>query len=302
MDKAIDLENVCFRYSPKQQILSNISLSVPRGSIYVFLGPNGAGKSTTIRIVMGLLKATSGKVSVLGSNFIDNRCSILSKIGSLIDAPTFYDHLTAIDNLKIICIVRGINLNEIKPTLELVGLSASSRLKVCEFSLGMKQRLALAMALISRPELLILDEPSNGLDPNGIIEIRELLIKINKTTGTTIFVSSHILAEVEKLCSHICVINNGYSVFEGNLTELQQQFGAENKAWFKLNTTSSISQLNCNSIIEVDHSLSRVAIPYNSDKDISSFTRLLLDNKLEVYEVTKELKSLEDLYMKLVKQ
>lgn len=195
----IETEQLSFQYSKNEMIINNIDLKVPQSSIYGFLGPNGAGKTTTLKLLLGLLKQNTGSIKIFEQPFENNRIEILKKIGSLIEAPSFYSHLTAIENLRILQRVFQCSKSRIYEVLDIVGLSSVSKKKTINFSFGMKQRLGIAIALLHSPELLILDEPTNGLDPNGIIEIRELLIKLQKENNITILVSSHLLSEVEKI-------------------------------------------------------------------------------------------------------
>ncbi|MCE6991896.1 ABC transporter ATP-binding protein [Dyadobacter sp. CY323] len=201
-------------------VLNGLDLVVPESSIYGFLGPNGAGKTTTLRLILGLIKRQSGDIHLFGKPLDQDRVAILRQVGSLIDSPSFYGHLTAAENLTVFQKVYQCPKNRIYEVLELVGLSQTGNKKARRFSLGMKQRLGIAVAMLHNPALLILDEPTNGLDPNGMIEIRELLKKINREQGISILVSSHLLSEIEKLVTHIGIINHGRLVFQGTLGEL----------------------------------------------------------------------------------
>ena len=214
MENVIEINNLNFGFEPKKLILKNVSLSVPKGSIYGFLGANGAGKSTTMRLIMGLFNDDENAVKVFGENVSKIYPDGLQKIGSLIDYPAFYDHLTGYDNLKIVCVIRKLDVTRIDEVLEQVGLSQARNIKMKKYSLGMKQRLAIGLALISNPEILVLDEPVNGLDPNGMLEMRELLIKLNRENGVTILISSHLLQEIDKMVTHLGIISNGEIKFE----------------------------------------------------------------------------------------
>ncbi|RYF94725.1 MAG: ATP-binding cassette domain-containing protein, partial [Chitinophagaceae bacterium] len=199
----IETNNLDFSFGAGQKILQDLSLAVPQGSIYGFLGPNGAGKTTTIRLLLGLLKVQSGTIRLFGKDFGKNRLEVLRRIGSLIEQPSLYMHLTGKENLEVFRLSYQCNKKRIGEVLELVGLQKAAHKKAKAYSLGMKQRLAIAISLLHEPELLILDEPTNGLDPTGIIETRELIRKLNKESGKTIIVSSHMLAEVEKMATHV---------------------------------------------------------------------------------------------------
>ena len=221
----IQTEELNFQYSKHKKVLDSISIKVPKGSIYGFLGPNGAGKSTTMRLLTGIIPEQGNAIKLFNQTLQEQLPMVFSKIGSLVESPALYLHLSGIDNLKYIAKLRNISEEKIHETLELVDLSRDGKRKAKQYSLGMKQRLAIAMALLSEPELLLLDEPVNGLDPNGIIDIRKLLIRLNKEKGVTIFVSSHLLSEIEKMCTHVGIINKGKLRFEGTMQELSKAAG-----------------------------------------------------------------------------
>lgn len=220
---SIQTESLSFQYSKNLKVLDSISINVPKGSIYGFLGPNGAGKSTTMRLLTGIIPEQGNAIKLFGKPLQSQLPEVFTKIGSLVESPALYLHLSGIDNLKYTAKLRNISEEKIHEVLALVDLTKSGNRKVKQYSLGMKQRLAIAMALMSEPELLLLDEPVNGLDPNGIIDIRKLLVKINREKGVTIFVSSHLLSEIEKMCTHVAIINHGKLRFEGTMQELSKK-------------------------------------------------------------------------------
>ena len=222
----LETSNLVHRYSENDIVLDHVNLQVEEGSIYGFLGPNGAGKTTTLKLVLGLLTKQHGSISIFGKPFVKNRIEILKKTGSLIESPSLYGHLTAIENLSLLQKIYRCPTERIGTVLDLAGLSDTGRKKVNQFSLGMKQRLSLGIALLHQPSLLILDEPTNGLDPAGIIEMRNLLKKLNREEGITIVISSHLLSEIEKLVTHVGIINKGKLMFQDTLDRLivkQQQ-------------------------------------------------------------------------------
>ena len=209
-------------------------MHIQKGSIYGFLGPNGAGKSTTMKMLLGLTSPTGGGFTVDGGHFPDDRISILKKVGSFIESPSFYANLTGRENLDIIRRILGLPENAVDDALELVGLTEFGNRLAKKYSLGMKQRLGLAGALLGRPPILILDEPTNGLDPSGIHEIRNLIKSLPSLYDCTVLISSHMLSEIELMADDIGILNHGRLLFEGSLDELRQNavqagFAADHK-------------------------------------------------------------------------
>jgi ABC-type multidrug transport system ATPase subunit len=224
---AIETRELSHRFSRTEDVLRRINLQVHAGSIYGFLGPNGAGKTTTLRLVLGLLKHQRGSVHVFGRPIERDRVEILRRVGSSIETPSLYAHLDARENLKVWQTVFQCPAGRIDDALRHVRLADTGRKRAGQFSFGMKQRLSMAIALLHEPSLLILDEPTNGLDPHGILEIRDLLITLNREHGTTIVVSSHLLSEVERLVTHAGIISRGEMKFQGPLptgNRLEQMF------------------------------------------------------------------------------
>jgi len=204
-------------------VVDHLNLNVPQGSVYGFIGPNGAGKSTSMKMLLGLTHPTSGSVKLLNQTMNEeNRIALLRQTGSLIESPSGYLHLTAKENLSIIADLKGISHKDIDRVLEIVKLTADANRKVGQYSLGMKQRLGIAMALLGKPRLLILDEPTNGLDPAGIQEMRSLIASMPERTGATVLISSHLLSEMEQMVTQVGILNHGKMLFEGPLQELQK--------------------------------------------------------------------------------
>ncbi len=204
--------------------VKNLQMQVPEGCVYGFLGPNGAGKTTTLKLLLGLIKPNSGSISFYGQKMTEkNRLSILKTTGSLIESPSYYGHLTGAENLQIIAKLKGVCAKDITDVLRIVRLYEQKDKKVKLYSLGMKQRLGIAMALLGKPQLLILDEPTNGLDPAGIQEIRELIKGLPATHNMTVIVSSHLLSEVEQMADMVGIIHHGEMLFQGNMNELATQ-------------------------------------------------------------------------------
>ena len=220
MELVIETKGLTKKFG-KFTAVKDLNLKVPRKTIYGFLGPNGAGKSTTIRMLLDLIKPTGGEVYLFGKDISRYRMDILRKVGSLVEAPSYYGNLTAYENLEITRRILKIDKKEIDKALEIVNLSKWKNIKVKSFSLGMKQRLGIAQALIGPRELLILDEPTNGLDPAGVREIRDLIISLPRIMGVTILISSHILSEIEQIADYVGIIRNGNLLFQGTLDELK---------------------------------------------------------------------------------
>src|SRR5579862_2377388 len=216
----ISTEGLSFNFG-NQQVVKSLSLQVPEGSIYGFLGPNGAGKTTTIKMLLNLLQTDQGSIHIFGKELTSNRIEILSQIGSLIEQPAIYGHLSGKENLMNRALLLQVPEKRVDEMLKLVHLENAATKKAGKYSLGMKQRLGIALALLSDPQLLILDEPTNGLDPNGIIEVRELLIRLVTQHKKTVFISSHLLAEVERMATHVGIIHRGELLFQGSINDLQ---------------------------------------------------------------------------------
>ena len=207
--------------------VSGINLHIPKGTVYGFLGPNGAGKSTTMKMFLGLTRPTSGSFTIDGKRYPENRIKILKEIGSFIESPAFYGNLTGQENLDIIRRILGLPRSAVTEALELVGLTQYRHRLARKYSLGMKQRLGLAGALIGRPPILILDEPTNGLDPVGIHEIRTLIRSLPQRFRCTVLVSSHLLPEIELMADNVGILNHGRLLFEGSLEELEREAAAQ---------------------------------------------------------------------------
>jgi len=291
----IDTEGLSFNFG-KQAVVKSLSLKVPEGSIYGFLGPNGAGKTTTIKLLMNLLKTDEGNIHIFGQGLKSNRVKILSQIGSLIEQPAIYLHLSGKENLLNRALLLEIPAKRVDEMLDLVHLTGAANKKAGQYSLGMKQRLGIALALLPDPKLLILDEPTNGLDPNGIIEVRELLLRLVKQQQKTVFISSHLLAEVERMASHVGIINNGELLFQGSINELQAlnqpqvQIEAENTV-----DAANLLKRNDFTVTEVDDD--HIFVPFTSKQKMGEINSLLNKNGYTVYSINKQQKDLEKLFL-----
>lgn len=293
----IHLNQINFSYTKNVTILESINLNVPEGSIYGFLGANGAGKSTTLRLILGLIKAQSGTISMFGEEIRNTYPNHLSKVGSLIESASLYDHLSATDNLKIAAKYYNTPTSSINEVLKKVKLEHTAKKKTKDFSTGMKQRLGLAIALLHNPEILILDEPTNGLDPNGIIELRQILKTLNEE-GKTILLSSHILSEVEKIVSRLGIIKNGSIVFEGSIAELQELRGKNIEVHFIVSDSTAASKLlgiYDYKIID-DH---RFTVIVNDKNTISKIINQLVNHQVEIFEVTPQSNDLENMFLSM---
>ena len=297
----IQTEGLNFQYSKNKKVVNNISIHVPKGSIYGFLGPNGAGKSTTMRLLTGIITEQGNAIKLFGNPLQEQLPLVFNKIGSLVESPALYLHLSGIDNLKYIAKLRNIPEEKIHETLKLVDLSRDGKRTAKQYSLGMKQRLAIAMALLSDPELLLLDEPVNGLDPNGIIDIRKLLIKLNQEKGVTIFVSSHLLSEIEKMCTHVGIISKGKLRFEGTMQELSKAAGLC-KIQVTLDDASKWQHELENQYENVNLvAQNQLTLDIGNKDNIPDFIKNLIAKNAAVYEV-KILDGLEEWFMTITNE
>ena len=291
----IQTTNLNFSFSNGAKTLQDVHLFVPKGSVYGFLGPNGAGKTTTLRLLLGLLKNQQGTLEIFGKEFATHRIEILKRLGSLIEQPSLYLHLTAKENLDIYRLIYKVDKNRINEVLKMVGLEYTGKKKAKQFSLGMKQRLSIAIALLHQPELLILDEPTNGLDPNGIIETRELIKKLNREHNTTVIVSSHILNEVERMASHVGIIHKGKMLFQGTLTELQQMKSRQTALEIETNDNNAAAQLlQSFSLKSVN---GKLVLPFENKAQTAAINKLLVQNGMEVYALHSQQDDLEQLFL-----
>lgn len=285
------------------QVVNLSSLSVQQGEIYGFLGPNGAGKTTTMKMILSLISRTAGEIEVFGQP-IDTDKLYLNQIGSMIEEPSYYPNLTGYENLLVFQKILGFDKKNIQEILKIVGLDQPKNKKklVKDYSLGMKQRLALAFALVKKPRLLILDEPTNGLDPAGIHEIRELIIKLAKEQGITVFISTHILSEVEHIADRVGIINHGQLVYEGEIRKIQSNKWLEVRGDFR-GRREAISQVLFDypcKMLEIQED--KLKLTNLADQQISSLLRDLIVEKVPIYEVKQEQETLESIFLNLTKE
>jgi ABC-2 type transport system ATP-binding protein len=297
----IETKNLDFSFRSGQKILDNLALQVPAGSIYGFLGPNGAGKTTTLRLLLGLLKKQQGEMSLFGKNFQQNRIEILKRLGSLIEQPSIYLHLTGRENLELFRLNYGCDKKRIDEVLDIVRLTYAARKKVKAYSLGMKQRLAIAISMLHNPELLILDEPTNGLDPNGIIETRELIKHLNQQHGKTILVSSHLLAEIEKMATHVAIIHKGKLLFQGALQELQQLKSQQSA--IELEVSDTLKAKTILKSFPIRHTNgTKVLIDFESRERIAEMNKTLVREGIDVYQLAMTQNDLENLFIQITSE
>jgi ABC-type multidrug transport system ATPase subunit len=296
----LEVTQLSHRFREKEPVLDNISLHVPEGAVYGFLGPNGAGKTTTLKLMTGLLKKQQGSISVFGKPLEKNRISILRRTGVLIETPSVYSHLTAPENLDVLRKVYGAPKTCMQEVLRLVNLENTAQKKAGRFSLGMKQRLAIAIALLNSPSLLILDEPTNGLDPNGIIEIRELLKRLNSEQGVTIIISSHLLPEIEKLATHAAVINKGRIIFEGSLSALSNRKKQASSIVIDTSDSAAALQLLRDHAVNGRLENGKVLIPPIQKERLALINQQLVQAGISVYELHALSDDLEAVFMNLI--
>lgn len=294
MNSVLKILNLTKKYGLLTAV-NNLSFDIEKGSIYGILGPNGSGKSTTLGIVLNVVNKTSGGFSWFGGELTTHQA--LKKVGAIIERPNFYPYMTAYQNLKLVCKIKGISYDNIEKTLETVGLIDRIDSKFSTFSLGMKQRLAIASALLNDPEILILDEPTNGLDPQGIHQIREIIKEIAQN-GTTILLASHLLDEVEKVCTHVVVLRKGVNLYSGRVDELISSNG-----FFELKTPQKellISLLESHSNFshtKVENDLITAFLEHPMEAE--AFNRLVFENEIVLSHLVKRKESLEEQFLQL---
>ena len=293
----IETHDLCKQYGNALRV-AHLDLDVPEGSVYGFLGPNGAGKSTTLKMILGLVRPTAGDIRVLGKKMDGgSRLAVLRQVGSLIESPSYYGHLTGEENLRIVQTLRGVPEKNIREVLQIVRLDGQRGKRVAHYSLGMKQRLGLAAALLGYPKLLILDEPTNGLDPAGIQEMRELICSLPERFGMTVVVSSHLLSEIDQMADHVAIIREGELVFQDTLEALH----GRSRHHLALRTTNNAvarAVLQERSV-PCQEEEGYLILPILSDELAAQLTRLLAERHLGVIRLEERQKSLEDIFLEL---
>lgn len=296
MQTVLLTDNLTKRYGNTAAV-DRIRLRIEEGEVYGFLGPNGAGKTTTLKMLVGLIQPTEGTFTVFGRTFAQHRRWILSQTGALIESPSYYGHLTGRENLRIIQRLRGLPERNVSEALRVVRLEKHQHKRVDQYSLGMKQRLGLAMALIAFPKLLILDEPTNGLDPAGIEEIRELIRSLPRQYGMTVLVSSHLLSEVEQIATSVGIIRDGRLVFQGSLDSLK----AKSDPAIAVKTTDNLAaeQLLAGQGLKPTERGGYLTLPDMEDRQVAEVNRTLVRAGIGVIRIEERKKSLERIFLEL---
>jgi len=292
----LSIKNLHKRYG-KIHAVNNVSLEIHKGNVYGILGPNGSGKSTTLGIVLNVVNKTSGEYSWFDGTMQTHEA--LKKVGAIIERPNFYPYMTAKENLELVCKIKNIDYSKINEKLEIVGLIDRKDSKFKTFSLGMKQRLAIASALLNDPEILILDEPTNGLDPQGIHQIRDI-IRLIASQGTTILLASHLLDEVEKVCSHVLVLRFGKILYSGTVDGISNQSG-----FFELQAESNSNLIetlkNHPEVEKISEAEGKIIAYFKTQLDASLLNRYLIENGIYLSHLVFKKMSLEDQFLELTK-
>lgn len=297
METILKITNLNKIFNKHLHAVKDVSFEIKKGNVYGILGPNGSGKSTTLGIVLNVVNKTSGDFEWFGGK--SNTHEALKKVGAIIERPNFYPYMTAKENLELVCKIKGTSLSKVDEKLELVGLLERKNDKFKTYSLGMKQRLAIASALLNDPEILILDEPTNGLDPQGIRQIRDI-IRIIASQGTTILLASHLLDEVEKVCSHVVVLRKGEMLYQGSVHNM-----IENNSFFELKSDDKeqlkLALQNHPSIENIVEEEGKLMVYLNQDISAKELNSYLFEQKIVLEHLVKRKNSLEEQFLELTK-
>ena len=297
MSEMVIETNALTRRYGKRTAVDRVDLCVPRGEIYGFLGPNGAGKTTTIRMLLGLIRPTAGTVRLFGENFHRHRMSVLRRVGSLVEAPSYYGHLTGAENLEVVRRLLGAPKKRIAEALEIVRLTEAADRPVKGYSLGMKQRLGIAIALLGHPELLILDEPTNGLDPAGIQEMRRLIKDMPRKYGMTVLVSSHLLSEIDQIATQVGIIHEGRLIFQDRIEALRQKSGPRTAIGVDRMREASAVLEGSGWRPHIEDGL--LWLDETEPEQVSRVNALLVKNGFSVYRLEEVKPSLEEVFLEL---
>ncbi|QNJ98344.1 ABC transporter ATP-binding protein [Constantimarinum furrinae] len=296
MNTILTLTNLTKRFGPITAV-DDLSFTIEKGNVYGILGPNGSGKSTTLGIVLNVVNRTAGSYHWFDGS--DSTHNALKKVGAIIERPNFYPYMTAVQNLNLVCKIKEVSSQKIEEKLEIVGLLDRKNSKFSTFSLGMKQRLAIASALLNDPEILILDEPTNGLDPQGIHQIREIIKKI-ASEGTTILLASHLLDEVEKVCSHVVILRKGRSLYTGSVDGMNASHG------FFILQSEDPDQLEAAlqghpSFGTIKREGETITVYLNQPMDASELNKMLFERGITLSHLVKRKESLEEQFLEITK-
>ncbi|MCY9516220.1 ABC transporter ATP-binding protein [Paenibacillus apiarius] len=295
-DYIIQTQGLTKQYGARKAV-NEVTLNIRRGDIYGFLGPNGAGKTTTIRMLLGLIRPSRGRIHIFGKELPKHRMSILKKVGSLVEYPSYYGHLTGYENLEAIRRILDVPKSRIDEVLSIVRLTQDAKRPVKGYSLGMKQRLGIACALLGQPELLILDEPTNGLDPSGILEIRELIKSMPQQHGITVLVSSHLLSEVEQMANRVGIIQHGEMVFQDTIDSLHNR--AQHRIQIAVSNPEQAFRTLASSGCSAEFNEESLVLDYMPDNKVAAIVELLVRNSHSVYRVEEKRQSLEEMFLAL---
>ncbi|WP_274364279.1 ABC transporter ATP-binding protein [Paenibacillus thermotolerans] len=281
----------------KKPVVDEVNLQINKGDIYGFLGPNGAGKTTTIRMLLGLIRPTKGDIQIFGKDLRKNKISILRRVGSLVEYPSYYGHLNAVENLEAVRRITGAAKSRIDEVLAIVRLTGEAKRAVKGYSLGMKQRLGIALALLSDPELLILDEPTNGLDPSGILEMRELIKRLPSEYGITVMVSSHLLSEIDQTAGKVGIISQGRLIFQDSIEALRMRSASSIR--IQVDDVRGAHSLLLSKGCKADIEDGCLSVGNRSDEAVGAIVKELVHHRISVYRVQEEKRTLEQIFLEL---
>ena len=291
METILKCENLCKTFG-KRNILKNVSLEIKEGDILGFIGPNGAGKTTTIKLILGLQNITSGKVTINGYDIEKEFTHAIKRVGAIVENPDMYMYLSGYQNLKLVAnLYKGITTERIDKVVKSVKLENRIHDKVSKYSLGMRQRLGIAQAILHNPNLLILDEPTNGLDPEGIKEMRELLVELATKEKMAILISSHNLAELDNFCTKVCIIKNGEVIETSEISAIKKEASQDLKL-FEVDDANRVKNI-VKEIVIIDKNRFKINLP---KEEVPNLITELVQNNVKIYEVKQEEKTLEDAF------
>ncbi|AIQ10912.1 ABC transporter ATP-binding protein [Paenibacillus durus] len=299
METIIQTTELVKKYRGRTAV-DHLDLSIGRGEIYGFLGPNGAGKTTTIRMLLGLIAPTEGRVEIFGKDLRKERLDILRRVGSLVESPSYYGHLSAVENLEAIRRILGAPKRRIAEVLDIVSLTGEEKRPVKGFSLGMKQRLGIAAALLGSPELLILDEPTNGLDPSGIQEIRSLIMSLPQEHGITVLVSSHLLSEIEHMAGTVGIIRQGRMIYQDTIAHLRQRSAGEMR--LVVSEPEAALEEACRRGYDGMLRTGELRFSGMNDAQVALLVKALVEQGHAIYRVEEQRQSLEEFFLQVVER